>query len=218
MNDADQDEILEAVKAGRSWWNEDACWRSSRQPFADIGLRQGGSAPKDPAGRGRGDLRRRENAGADRRALWKTMRPTGRTTILITRHVRRSCRRPGAPAHPLRYHADARVGIVGAMPRPPDGMGKIAGGHRRHQRHAGGGGGRADRRGPGQPRWCACMMWGWPGCTGSWPIWMSIMRRQCHHRHRRDGGRAGQRHRRTGGLPGHRRPHQRGLRRLLSAA
>lgn len=113
--------ILEAVRSGEMPVDE-ALLRLKTEPFADIGyakvdlhrkLRQGageviygaGKTPEQIAG------------------IIDTMRKNGQERILITRMS------PGAAEyvgrlHPLDYHLDARVGIVGAMP-VPDGIGTV---------------------------------------------------------------------------------------------
>ena len=108
--------ILEAVRAGETTV-DDALLKLKAAPFEDIGY-------------AKVDLHRkvRQGAaeviyGAGKTAEQITMKRAGQDTILITRLSPESA---GAVArtHPLDYHPDARVAIVGDIP-PADGLGTV---------------------------------------------------------------------------------------------
>ncbi|MGI5905867.1 MAG: nickel pincer cofactor biosynthesis protein LarB [Candidatus Pararuminococcus gallinarum] len=113
--------VLEAVHAG-DMSVEDALLKIKAEPFEDIGyakvdlhrkIRQGtaeviygaGKTPQQMIG------------------ILNVMKAHGQSTVLITRLSEESAAAI-AIAHPIDYHKDARVGIVGAMPEP-DGLGKV---------------------------------------------------------------------------------------------
>ncbi len=113
--------ILEAVQAGRMTV-DDALLQIKTEPFRDIGF-------------AKVDLHRKARQGAAEvvygagktpeqiAGILDVMRENGQDTILITRLPEAAAEAVGA-RHPLAYHRDARVGIVGTLPEP-DGLGDI---------------------------------------------------------------------------------------------
>ena len=117
----DERRILEQVREG-SLSVEEALLRLKTEPFADIGyakvdlhrrLRQGAAEVIYGAGKTAGQI-----AG-----ICETMAAHGQQTVLITRLSPESAALVGEKL-PLRYHPEARVGIVGPVPEP-DGLGRI---------------------------------------------------------------------------------------------
>ena len=113
--------VLEAVQSG-ALSVDDALLKIKMEPFEDIGfakvdlhrkIRQGAAEVIYGAGK----------TPAQIIGIADTLRRGGQDTILITRLSAEAAAEVGQ-AHPLRYHADARVGIIGAPPAP-DGIGKI---------------------------------------------------------------------------------------------
>lgn len=114
-------QILEAVKAG-SMSVDDALLEMKKQPFEDIGY-------------AKVDLHRRIRQGAaeviygagktpeQMIGIISTMLKNGQERILLTRLSEEAANIIGQ-VHPLDYHKDARVGIIGEMPQPT-GIGKI---------------------------------------------------------------------------------------------
>ena len=114
-------QLLEAVRAGETSVDE-ALLEIKKAPFEDIGyakvdlhrkIRQGAAEVIYGAGK----------TPAQIAGIIETMRKNGQNRILITRmspeaadYVSQTC--------PLDYRADAKVGIVGAMPEP-SGIGKV---------------------------------------------------------------------------------------------
>lgn len=114
-------ELLEAVRTG-GISVDDALLQLKTKPFEDIGyakvdlhrkLRQGtaeviygdGKTPEQMIG------------------IADVMLQNGQETILITRLSAGAAQEVGR-VHPLRYHEDARCGVIGPVPKP-DGIGKI---------------------------------------------------------------------------------------------
>lgn len=100
----------------------------------------------------------------------QVMRDNGQDSILITRMSPEAAQAVAA-VHPMEYHAEARVGILGELPRP-SGLGKIVVAT----------GGTSDVP-VAEERLslpvlgnevCAFTMWVWRGCTGLWPIWTRL--------------------------------------------
>lgn len=118
---SDTRDILEQVKAGRLNV-EDALSALSAASVADLGY-------------AKVDLQRRARTGAAEViygagktaeqivGIVEAMRSHGEGTILITRLSPESAEAVAAN-HPLDYHAEARLGIVGPLPEP-DGLGRI---------------------------------------------------------------------------------------------
>ena len=113
--------VLEAVRAGELGV-DDALLKLKTQPFEDIGyakvdlhrkVRQGAAEVIYGAGK----------TAAQIAGIIDVMVKNGQGTILITRLSAEAAAAVGA-VHPLDYHPDARVGIVGTPPTP-DGIGKI---------------------------------------------------------------------------------------------
>ncbi len=113
--------ILEAVRAGETTV-DDALLKLKEAPFEDIGyakvdlhrkVRQGAAEVIYGAGKTPEQI-----AG-----ILSAMKRAGQDTVLITRLSPESAGAV-ARAHPLDYHPDARVGIVGELP-PPDGLGTV---------------------------------------------------------------------------------------------
>ena len=114
-------QILEAVKSG-SMSVDDALLEIKKQPFEDIGY-------------AKVDLHRRIRQGAaeviygagktpeQMIGIVSAMLKNGQDRILITR-LSAEAAEIISQVHPLKYHEDARVGIVGEMPQPT-GIGKI---------------------------------------------------------------------------------------------
>ncbi len=113
--------LLEGVRAGEITV-DDAILRIKRQPFEDIGFakvdlhrkaRQGvaeviygaGKTPEQICG------------------IAETMLKNGQNVILITR-VEEALAEALLPRLPIKYHKDARMAIIGEMPKP-DGIGEI---------------------------------------------------------------------------------------------
>jgi len=113
--------VLEAVQGG-TLSVEDALLKIKAEPFQDIGyakvdlhrkIRQGvaeviygaGKTPEQMLG------------------IIDVMKQNGQDTILITRMTEEAAA-VVAEKHPIDYHKDARVGILGELPQP-DGLGKI---------------------------------------------------------------------------------------------
>ena len=114
-------EILNAVRAG-DMSVDDAVLALKKEPFEDIGyakidlhrgVRQG--APEVIYGAGK---TARQIIG-----IAKEMRRHGEKTILITRLSKQAADEVGAEID-LDYRAEARIGIIGSLPRP-NGIGKI---------------------------------------------------------------------------------------------
>ena len=114
-------ESLEAVQSGRLSV-EDALLKLKTQPFADIGyakvdlhrkIRQGAAEVIYGAGKTPEQIL----------GIAETLCANGQTTILITRLSEEKAEQIQS-VQPLSYHADARIGIVGAPPRP-DGIGTV---------------------------------------------------------------------------------------------
>lgn len=114
-------QVLEGVKDG-SICVDDALMKIKTQPFEDIGF-------------AKVDLHRKVRQGAaeviygagktveQMLGIIEVMQKNGQNTILITRLPREAADQIGAKVS-LAYHPNARVGIVGDMPRP-DGIGKV---------------------------------------------------------------------------------------------
>ncbi len=114
-------EILEQVRGG-TLSVEDAVLQLKKEPFADLGyakvdlhrsLRQGAAEVVYGAGKTAEQIV----------GIVETLRENGERVILVTRLS------PGSAAKlaerfPLDYHEDAKLGVIGAMPRP-DGVGTI---------------------------------------------------------------------------------------------
>lgn len=101
---------------------EDALLALKKEPFADIGyakvdlhrtLRQGAAEVIYGGGKTAEQII----------GIARAMREHGEKSVLITRLSSESAERISAEL-PLNYHADARLGIIGEMPRP-DGAGRI---------------------------------------------------------------------------------------------
>ena len=113
--------LLERVQTGETSV-DDALLTLKTQPFADIGyakvdlhrkVRQGAAEVIYGAGK----------TPAQILGICAAMAEHGQTTVLITRLSPESAEAISA-ARPLRYHPEARVGVVGEPPKP-DGMGRI---------------------------------------------------------------------------------------------
>ena len=113
--------ILEAVRAGETTV-DDALLKLKEAPFEDIGyakvdlhrkVRQGAAEVIYGAGKTPEQIV----------GILSAMKRAGQDTVLITRLSPESAGAV-ARAHPLDYHPDARVGIVGELP-PPDGLGTV---------------------------------------------------------------------------------------------
>lgn len=114
-------QILEAVRNG-SMTVDDALLEIKKEPFEDIGY-------------AKVDLHRRVRQGAaeviygagktpqQMIGIIKTMQNNGQDRILITR-LSADAAEQIKKEYPLIYHEDARVGIIGEMPKPT-GIGKI---------------------------------------------------------------------------------------------
>ena len=114
-------QILEAVKSG-NMSVDDALLEIKKQPFEDIGY-------------AKVDLHRRIRQGAaeviygagktpeQMIGIISAMLKNGQERILITR-LSAEAAQIIEQEHPLKYHKDARVGIIGEMPQPT-GIGKI---------------------------------------------------------------------------------------------
>ena len=118
---SDYKKILEQVRDGELSV-EDALLAIKRKPFEDIGyakvdlhreIRQG--APEVIFGAGK---KAEQIAG-----IIGSMKKNGQETILITRLSKKKAGKV-KKIHELTYYEEARIGIVGKMPKP-DGMGKI---------------------------------------------------------------------------------------------
>lgn len=118
---SDYKQILEQVRDG-ALSVEDALLAIKRKPFEDIGyakvdlhreLRQG--APEVIFGEGK---KAEQIAG-----IIDSMKKNGQETVLITRLSKKKARKV-KEIHELTYYEEARIGIVGGMPKP-DGIGKI---------------------------------------------------------------------------------------------
>lgn len=114
-------QILEAVEK-KEMSVEEALLKLKTNPYEDIGyakvdlhrkVRQGASEVIYGAGK----------TAEQMIGIIDTMKQNGQSTILITRLSPESANEIGQ-VHPLDYHADAKVGIIGNMPKP-DGIGKI---------------------------------------------------------------------------------------------
>ncbi len=113
--------ILEAVQGG-TLSVEDALLRLKVAPFEDIGF-------------AKVDLHRKVRQGAaeviygagktpeQMIGILDTMRKNGQNTVLITRLASDAAEQIGR-VHPLSYHAEAKIGVVGTPPTP-DGIGRI---------------------------------------------------------------------------------------------
>ncbi len=117
----DMKSILEAVQAG-GLTVEEALLKLKQKPFEDIGyakvdlhrkLRQGAAEVIYGAGKTPEQIE----------GIVSAMRRNGQETILITRMAPEAAEQVGQ-GHPLNYHAEARVGIVGPLPSA-DGIGEI---------------------------------------------------------------------------------------------
>ncbi len=113
--------VLEAVRAG-DMSVEDALLKIKVEPFEDIGyakvdlhrkMRQGAAEVIYGAGKTPEQII----------GILDVMKKSGQDTILITRLSEESAAAVGH-VHPMDYHRDAGVGIVGTPPEP-DGLGKI---------------------------------------------------------------------------------------------
>lgn len=113
--------ILEKVQAGQITVDE-ALLQIKKEPFADIGyakvdlhrkIRQGTAEVIYGAGK----------TVEQMIGILDTMLQNGQETVLITRLSAEAAAQIQA-VHPIVYHAQARVAILGAMPEP-DGIGKI---------------------------------------------------------------------------------------------
>ena len=107
-------QILEAVKAG-SMSIDDALLEIKKEPFEDIGY-------------AKVDLHRKIRHGAGKTpeqmiGIVSAMLKNGQDHILITR-LSSEAADMISQVHSLHYHKDARVGIIGEMPKPT-GKGKI---------------------------------------------------------------------------------------------
>ena len=120
MND-DIRQVLEAVEK-KELSVEEALFKIKSSPYEDIGyakvdlhrkVRQGVSEVIYGAGK----------TAEQMIGIIDTMKQNGQGTILITRLVSESAKEIG-PVHEIDYHTEARVGIVGGMPKP-DGIGKV---------------------------------------------------------------------------------------------
>lgn len=118
---SDYKKILEQVRDGELSV-EEALLAIKRKPFEDIGyakvdlhreIRQG--APEVIFGAGK---KAKQIAG-----IIDTMKKNGQETVLITRLSRKKARKV-KKIHEMTYYEEARIGIVGKMPKP-DGIGKI---------------------------------------------------------------------------------------------
>lgn len=114
-------DILCGVKDG-SISIDEALLKLKTAPFEDIGYakvdlhrkaRQGSSEVIYGAGKTPGQMI----------GIIKTLRKNGQETVLITRLSKDSAETIAA-VHPLRYHENARIGIIGRIP-VPSGIGKI---------------------------------------------------------------------------------------------
>ena len=114
-------QILEAVSAGNMSVDE-ALLKVKRAPFEDIGyakvdlhrkIRQGAAEVIYGAGKTPEQIC----------GIVQVMRDNGQDSILITRMSPEAAQAVAA-VHPMEYHAEARVGILGALPQP-SGLGKI---------------------------------------------------------------------------------------------
>ena len=114
-------DILKSVQSG-AMSPEDAMLKLRMQPYEDLGyarvdhhreLRQG--IAEVIYGEGK--------TAAQITGIASAMLDKGQSTILITRMSAEAADAVGK-SHPLKYHEDARVGIIGDMPKP-DGIGKI---------------------------------------------------------------------------------------------
>ncbi|MBR4138556.1 MAG: nickel pincer cofactor biosynthesis protein LarB, partial [Lachnospiraceae bacterium] len=118
---SDTTKILEQYKNNEITL-EEALLELKKKPFDDIGyakvdlhrkIRQGaaeviygeGKTPKQIVG------------------ICNSMIANGQTTILITRLSKEAAKKV-SKAHKMTYHEEARIGIIGALPKP-DGIGKI---------------------------------------------------------------------------------------------
>lgn len=113
--------VLEAVRSG-GMSVEDALLRLKVEPFEDIGyakvdlhrkIRQGTAEVIYGAGK----------TPEQMNGIIDVMEKNGQRTILITRMSREAAEAVGR-IHPLTYHDDARVGIIGELPAP-DGLGRV---------------------------------------------------------------------------------------------
>ncbi len=118
---SDIKKILENVKNGKVSV-EEALLAIKKQPFEDIGyarvdmhrgIRQGAAEVIYGAGKTPEQII----------GIVDTMKKNGQQTILITRLSPEAARRVTAE-HEMDYHEEARIGIIGKMPKP-DGIGKI---------------------------------------------------------------------------------------------
>ena len=114
-------QLLEAVRSGETSV-EDALLEIKKAPFEDIGyakvdlhrkIRQGAAEVIYGAGKTPEQI-----AG-----IVDVMQKNGQDRILITRMAPEAAAYVGQ-FHPLTYHKDAKVGILGAMPKP-SGIGKV---------------------------------------------------------------------------------------------
>lgn len=113
--------ILEAVQAG-SLSVDDALLKMKKKPFVDIGyakvdlhrgIRQGAAEVIYGAGKTAEQIV----------GIVDTMRINGQDSVLITRLSAEQAQIV-REKHPLAYHAEARVGVIGGLPIP-DGIGTI---------------------------------------------------------------------------------------------
>lgn len=114
-------ELLEAVRTGGLSVDE-ALLKLKTKPFEDIGyakvdlhrkLRQGAAEVIYGAGKTPGQMI----------GIADAMLQNGQETILITR-LSEEAAAVVEKVHPLRYHPDARCGVIGPMPQP-DGIGTV---------------------------------------------------------------------------------------------
>ena len=188
--------ILEAVRSG-GMSVDDALLKIKKEPFEDIGfakvdlhrkIRQGAAEVVYGAGKTPEQII----------GILDVMKSHGQDRVLITRLSAESAERV-AEAHPVDYYREARVGIIGGFPKP-DGIGRIVVAT----------GGTSDIPVAEEAALTAQVLGARP--SGRYHG------RQCHYRHRGDGGSPGQRHRGPGGLPGDRGADKRRLRRVLRRA
>jgi len=113
--------LLESVRSGETSV-EEALLKLKAEPFEDIGfakvdlhrkIRQGAAEVIYGAGK----------TPEQMIGILDVMKQNGQNTVLITR-LSAEAAAVVSQSHPLEYHSDARVGIVGEMPEP-DGLGRI---------------------------------------------------------------------------------------------
>lgn len=113
--------ILEAVRSG-ALSVDDALLKLKTEPFRDIGyakvdlhrkMRQGAAEVIYGAGKTPEQIS----------GILDVMLESGQKTVLVTRLSGQAAEAVGA-AHPITYHADAKIGILGPLPEP-DGLGTV---------------------------------------------------------------------------------------------